>query len=87
MAKAPSVETLVVLTPIKVDTASPDSDGRLVMANGMLVAILIHLDAPDHENMGSWFLEAGFGRLQRLRSPTFDTLEQATRWVRAGLRS
>ena len=81
-----NVETLVVLQPIAVDTASPDREGRLVIANGLLVAVLVRLDAPEHEMPGFWFLEAGLGRLQGIRAPPFAALEDATQWLRRRLR-
>ncbi|HEX8417392.1 MAG TPA: hypothetical protein VF641_07280 [Methylobacterium sp.] len=83
MGAAHTVETLVVLQPIAVDTASPDRTGMLVIANGMLVGVLVQLNAPEHEHLtGTWFVEAIFGGLQGLRPPSFDTLEDATRWFR-----
>ena len=87
MAGQHNVETLLVLQPIALDTGSSDQDGRLVLANGMLVAILVHLDDPDHEVVSGWFLEIGLGRLQGLRPPPFDTLEDATRWLRQRMKS
>ncbi|KAB1080596.1 hypothetical protein [Methylobacterium soli] len=81
-----NIETLVVLQPIAVDTASPDRDGMLVMANGLLVGVLVRLDTPEHESFGGWFMEAGLGRLAGLRIPAFDTLEDATRWLRRHLK-
>ena len=86
MAGQDNVETLVVLQPISVDTASPDQVGMLVMANGLLVAVLVRLDAPEHTQSRSWFLEVGLGRLAGARAPTFDTLEDATRWLRQRLK-
>jgi hypothetical protein len=77
-----NVETLLVLQPIMVDTGSPDQEGRLVLANGLLIAVLVRLDTPDHEQGGGWFVEATFGRLQGLFPPIFDNLEVATRWLR-----
>ena len=77
------VETLVVMKPIAVDTASPDQAGMLVMANGMLVGVLVRLDDPEHEHQtGSWFVEAAFGRLHGSRPSSFATLDEATRWFR-----
>lgn len=81
-----NVETLVVLQPIAVDTGSLDREGMLVMANGMLVAVLVQLTAPEHENRGCWFLEAGLGPLRDLRPSAFGTLEDATRWLRRHLK-
>ena len=81
-----NVEPLVVLQSISVDTRSPDQVGMLVLVNGLLVAVLVRLDAPWHDRPGAWFLEAGLGRLAGARAPVFDTLEDATRWVRQRLR-
>ena len=81
-----NVEPLVVLQPISVDTRSPDRTGMLVMANGLLVAILVRLDAPEHERRGSWFMEVRLGRLAKTRAPVFDSLQDATRWMRQRLR-
>ena len=86
MAGQDNVEPLVVLQPISVDTASPDRTGMLVLVNGLLVAILVRLDAPEHDRRGSWFMEVRLGRLAKTRAPLFDTLQDATRWVRQRLR-
>ena len=77
-----NVETLLVLQPILVDTGSPDREGRLVLANGLLIAVLVRLDTPEHEVGPGWFVEAAFGRLFGVSAPIFDTLEEATRWLR-----
>lgn len=82
-----NVEILVVLQPISVDTASPDEVGMLVIANGLLVAVLVRLDAPEHERRGAWYMEVRLGRLAKVRAPVFDTLEDATRWVRQRLKN
>ena len=74
MAGQDNVETLVVLQPISVDTASPDQVGMLVIANGLLVAVLVRLDAPGHARCGGWFLGGGLGRLPGARAPPFETL-------------
>ncbi|MCJ2099805.1 hypothetical protein [Methylobacterium sp. E-046] len=84
-----NVETLLVLQlqPIAVDTNSPDREGMLVIANGLLVAVLVRLEGPEHDDRGGWFMEAGFGRLQGQRVPTFPTLEDASRWLRRHLKA
>ena len=87
MSDQDNVETLVVLQPIAVDTRSPDRVGMLVLANGLLVAILVRLDTVEHKRRGGWFMEAGLGRLAGMRAPVFDTLEDATRWMRQRLKS
>ena len=88
MSRRSNVATLLVLQlqPIAVDTGSPDRDGMLVMANGLLVAVLVRLAEPEHDNVGSWFLEVGFGRLQGQRVPTFPTRDDASRWLRRHLK-
>lgn len=86
MVERRDVETLAVLQPIAVDTASPGREGRLVVANGLLVAVLVRLDAPEHAMPGFWFLEAGLGRLQGIEAPPFRALEDAKRWLRGRLR-
>ncbi|MFC5554223.1 hypothetical protein ACFPQ7_09895, partial [Methylobacterium iners] len=54
----------------------------------MLVGVLVQLNTPEHEHLaGGWFAEALFGRMQGLRPPPFDTLEEATRWFRHHMKS
>lgn len=79
-------EMRTAVQPISVDTGSPDREGMLVIANGLLVAVLVRLDDPEHDDRGSWFLEAGFGRLQGWNASTFPALEEATRWLRRHLK-
>jgi hypothetical protein len=86
VARQRNVETLVLLQPIAVDTGSPDDKGMLVIANGMLVAVLVQLSAPEHKHVGFWFLEVGLGRLRGLRPPVFASLPDATRWIRRCLK-
>lgn len=81
-----NIETLIILQPVTLDTGSSDQEGRLVLANGRVVAILVRLDAPEHEGIEGWFLEVGLGRLRGLRPAPFDSLEAATRWVRQHLK-
>lgn len=82
-----NVETLVMLQPIVVDTASTDRIGMLVMANGMLVGVLVRLDTPEHENEGAWFVEVLMAGMKGARAPTFATLDEATRWFRLQLKA
>jgi len=86
VANRDNVEGLVVLQPIAVDTRSPDQTGMLMIANGLLVAVLVRLDAPEHERRGVWYMEVGLGRLAGVRAPLFDNLEDATRWIRHRLK-
>ncbi|MCJ2079727.1 hypothetical protein [Methylobacterium sp. J-090] len=82
-----NVETLVTMQPIAVDTGSDDSDGMLVMANGMLVAVLVRLSTSGHEQEGDWFVEVALGPLRAHPAPTFGDLDEATRWMRRHLRA
>ena len=60
-------------------------EGRLVLADGELVAVLVRLDAEVHGTArGRWFLEAGFGRLAGTPAPFVD-LRAAEDWLRARL--
>jgi len=52
LADQDNVETLVVLQPISIETGNPDQAGMLVMANGLLVGVLVRLDAPEHAQCG-----------------------------------
>ncbi|MCJ2131016.1 hypothetical protein [Methylobacterium sp. E-045] len=81
-----NVETLVTMQPIAIDTGSDDRDGMLVMANGMLVAVLVKLATPEHEQEGDWFVEVALGPLRVHLAPTFGSLDDATRWMRHHLR-
>lgn len=78
MAKRRNVEWLIVLQPIAADTASPDHEGMLVSANGLLVAVLVRLD-DKHETSDCWLQEAPLGRFRVIRTPPFANLECAAR--------
>jgi hypothetical protein len=70
----------VAFQPIDVATASPDSEGRLVLLNGALAAVLVRLEDDTHgaDVQGLWFVEAAFGALSGLSgNATFATLEEA----------
>lgn len=76
--------TALTLQSIRVGTASADEDGRLVLADGRLVAVLVRLDDPVHEEArGRWYLEAGFGRCAAAQPEPFADLEEAEAWVAA----
>jgi len=76
----------LILESMPVNTGSHDDDGRLVLADGRLVAVLVRLADQAHaEQSGAWFLEAGFGPCACAQFPVFDTLEIARNWVRRQL--
>ena len=76
--------------PVMIDGGS--HEGRLVLSNGHLAAVLTHV--PPKETVGEqgraggWFLEAGFGPcggMMTLRPEVFASLEEAVEWVRGRL--
>ncbi|HEY0523672.1 MAG TPA: hypothetical protein VGD08_09795 [Stellaceae bacterium] len=76
-ATAPNITTV----PIRIDTGSVDTDGRLVLAGGRLVAVLVRLGDETHiDTHNSWFLEAGFGALSG-EAQVFRTVEHAVDWI------
>ena len=78
--------TELTLQPIPVATTSADEDGRLVLADGRLVAVLVRLaDAVHEEAQGRWHLEAGFGQCMAAPPMPFADLPEALAWVAARL--
>ena len=77
----------LVLQPVRVGTG--DDEGRLVLQDNRLVAILVLLSGEHYDEFaGRWFLEVGFGRLDgRPDHPTFADLDEAERWIECRLHS
>jgi hypothetical protein len=75
--------TPIDLQPIRVRTGHQDGEGRLALADGELVAVLVRLDDPVHgDQRGRWFLEAGFGPCGGGPSSViFEDLEEAESWL------
>jgi hypothetical protein len=72
----------LTLRPIRINTGSADTEGRLVLAAGSLVAILVRLDGPEHGLLrGHWLLEAGFGPCTTVRQDLFASLDDAKAWI------
>lgn len=68
--------------PIKVATGSADEEGRLVLHDGRLVAVIVRLDDPNHgPAVGQWSLEAGFNGVDSAKPPMFANLQAAERWI------
>ena len=66
------------LRDVPVRTGSQDREGRLVLADGELVAILVRLADEAHgSERGQWFLEVGFGSLTGGTARLFATLGEA----------
>lgn len=74
---------MVVLQPVQVNTASDDREGRLVLAEGCLVAVLVRLDGEEQGGLrGRWLLEASFGPCSDDRpAGPFPSLDAAAQWV------
>lgn len=71
--------------PLVVNTGTGGENGLLVLIDGKLVAVLIHLGASYDlaaETQGQWFLEAGFGPCQDWnKGLTFASLDEALAWT------
>ena len=68
--------------PIKVATGSADEEGRLVLHEGKLIAVLVRLDDSGHgPALGQWSLEAGFNGVDSVKPPLFANLPAAERWI------
>ena len=73
---------ILALEHVRVATGSSDEHGRLVLADGRLVAVLVHLSGEHYKDFaGRWFLEAGFGQLDGPEHPTFVDLDAAQDWI------
>ena len=65
-----------------------NEEGRLVFADGRLIAVLVQLSDMHEEQgvTGHWFLETGYGRrLDGGEHPTFPDLSAAEEWIRQRL--
>jgi hypothetical protein len=72
--------------PIDVLTASEDREGRLVLVDGKLAAVLVRLSDQAHDPLlrGAWYFEAGFGLLDS-RHELFASLEEAAASIELSL--
>ncbi|MDR7038625.1 hypothetical protein J2X36_003395 [Methylobacterium sp. BE186] len=69
------------LEPIRVATGSGDEEGRLVLMQDRLVAVLVRLSEQHGPDAGRWFLEAGLGPLAGPDQPSFAGLDEAQDWI------
>jgi hypothetical protein len=70
--------------PMRVLIDGHDSEGRLILADNQLAAVIVRLDGEHHEpeHKGWWHLEAGFGKCDvRVAPQTFKTPDEAGAWV------
>ncbi len=74
----------ITFQPMRVLIDGFDSDGRLILADDQLAAVIVLLDAEHHaEDRGKWHLEAGFGKcaVNSANAPLWSTPEEAGAWV------
>ena len=77
--------------PMRVLIDGHDGEGRLVLADDQLAAVIVRLDGEAHDlaQKGLWHLEAGFGKCTPPMdgAPLWKTPEQAGIWVGDQLRA
>ncbi len=75
----------ITFDPVRIETGSADSEGRLAYRDGRLIGVLTRLDPELHEELGvgrHWYLEAGFGPVASANRPLpFPTLDEAKAWL------
>lgn len=78
----------IVFQRIDVLTDGGSQEGRLALAEGQLVAVLIPVSKDETADNGNgpagWYREAGFGPCSDLvvqTPPVFDSLEKAADWI------
>jgi hypothetical protein len=71
----------ITFQPIPVALDDEKVEGRLVLADSHLVAVLVMLSPSHEEFAGKWFAEALFGSLAEQGHPVFADLEEARTWV------
>jgi hypothetical protein len=77
----------ITFQPIPVALDDERVDGRLVLADSHLVAVLVKLSPSHEEFAGKWFAEALFGSLAEEGNPVFTDLEEARTWITSRLRA
>lgn len=79
----PPPESKIEFRPILVASGPRDTDGRLVLVNDYLVAIIVRLMSEEHgASIGSWSVEATFSADAPMPGKIFPTLEDVSAWVR-----
>ena len=72
----------ISLQPLRVSVGPLDEEGQMVLVDGTLVAVLVHLTGPyDNPHLhGKWCVQRGFGPLSE-GDELFSSLEEAEDWV------
>jgi hypothetical protein len=71
----------ITFEPILVALDDEKVEGRLVLADAHLIAVLVMLSPSHDEFAGKWFAEALFGTLAEEEHPVFANLEEARNWI------
>jgi hypothetical protein len=77
----------ITFQPIPVALDDEQAEGRLVLADSHLVAVLVMLSPSHEEFAGKWFAEALFGSLAEEGNPVFADLEEARTWIMSRVRA
>jgi len=72
---------VLTVQPIRVATSRHGDEGRLVLADGLLVAVLVLLSDQYGPEAGRWFLETGYGPVDGVTHPTFTDVSEAQEWI------
>lgn len=73
---------MIAFQDVKVATGSADEEGRLVLADGRLVAVIVRLDDESHGvTRGQWSVEAGFDGVDSAKPPVLADLDAVRVWV------
>ena len=79
----------ISLQPMRVLIDGHDAEGRLVLADDQLAAVIVRLDGEAHSpaEKGLWHLEAGFGKCAAPpgHAPLWARPEEAALWVQQRL--
>ncbi len=85
--KAKAMAIHISFLPMRLLIDGQDSEGRLILADGLLAAVIVRLDSECHppEHKGRWYMEAGFGKCNSAKAPLFETPEEAGAWLEQAL--
>jgi hypothetical protein len=77
----------ITFQPMRVLIDGHDSEGKLILADGQLAAVIARLDGKAHrsKHRGWWHLEARLGKCAVRTEHLFKTLEEAGDWVQRTL--
>ena len=77
----------ITFRPMRVLIDGHDSEGKLILADGQLAAVIARLDGKAHrsKHRGWWHLEAGLGKCAVRTTHLFKTPAEAGDWVRQTL--